>query len=96
MSIIASASSAVGNGLETLVVLAIVAAFAWRGLRQLLPSTHQRLVRALRRLFKLPAAAVPDASGDCNSGCGSCNNCGTPASSPPKAEAPLHFRPRKP
>lgn len=89
-------TNGIGGIVETVVVAAIVAVFAWRGLRQLLPSVHRRLVQALRRLFRLPVAAAPTAGGDCNSGCGSCNSCGTPASNPPKAEAPLHFQPRKP
>jgi hypothetical protein len=87
-----------GGPVETMVVAAIVAIFAWRALRQLAPRLHRRLVDGLRRRLGLKVAATEAA--DCGSGCGSCNNCG-PAAAPGTAdtrpgEAPLVFKPRKP
>lgn len=87
-----------GGPIETVVVAAIVAIFAWRALSQLAPRLHRRLVDGLRRRLGLKVAATGAA--DCGSGCGSCNNCGTGAA-PGTAdaqpnEAPLAFKPRKP
>ncbi len=92
-----SAATATGFGgiVETLVVAAIVAVFAWRGLRQLLPSVHRRLVASVRRMLGLKQAESSSAAGGCDTGCGTCNNCGTPKAEAPPAEAPLQFQPRK-
>jgi len=93
-----AAATATGFGgiVETVVVAVIVAAFAWRGLRQLLPSVHRRLVNGLRLALGLKVAEAPSGAAGCNSGCGTCNNCGTTKTpSPPADEAPLHFQPRK-
>ncbi|MDP3295445.1 MAG: hypothetical protein Q8M37_12020 [Nevskia sp.] len=84
-----------GGIVETLVVAVIVAVFAWRGLRQLLPSVHRRLVDSVRRLLGLKVAESSGAAGGCDSGCGTCNNCGTTKTEAPPAEAPLRFQPRK-
>lgn len=92
----AASASGFGSIVETVVVAVIVAAFAWRGLRQLLPSVHRRLVNSLRRTLGLKVAEPSNAAAGCDSGCGSCNNCGTTKTeSPPADEAPLHFQPRK-
>ena len=93
-----AAATATGFGgiVETVVVAVIVAAFAWRGLRQLLPSVHRRLVNGLCRVLGLKVTESSNAAAGCDSGCGTCNNCGTTKTpSPPADEAPLHFQPRK-
>lgn len=90
-----------GGTVETLIVLLIVAVFAWRGLRQLLPSVHRRLLLALRRRLGLAIDATPAASEGCGSGCGPCKGCGsttdaTAARQSGATTAPLDFHPRKP
>ena len=93
-----AAATATGFGgiVETVVVAVIVAVFAWRGLRQLLPSVHRRLVNGLRRALGLKVAEPSSTASGCDSGCGTCNNCGaTKTQSPATGEAPLHFQPRK-
>ncbi|WP_273457267.1 hypothetical protein [Nevskia ramosa] len=92
----AATTTGFGGIVETAVVAVIVAVFAWRGLRQLLPSVHRRLVNGLRRVLGLEVAESSSAKAGCDSGCGTCNNCGTTKTPSPAAdEAPLHFQPRK-
>ena len=77
--------------LESAAVAVIVLAFALRAVYQLFPAASRNAMARLRAAIGLETVPTPTAGGDCNSGCGSCNNCGTATSS--AAEAPIRFQP---
>ncbi|MGQ3057929.1 MAG: hypothetical protein ACT6T0_12140 [Nevskia sp.] len=87
--------SAHGITAESLAVGVIVLAFALRALFQLFPGVSRRGLSRLRAVFGL--APPPAATTDCNSGCGSCNNCGSSAPTRRTAdEVPISFQPKAP
>ena len=80
---------------ESLAVAVIVLAFALRAVHQLFPAVSRNAMTRLRAAIGLETVPTPTAGGDCNSGCGSCNNCGTGSSTAKErpAEAPIRFQP---
>ncbi len=85
------------NGItaESLAVGLIVLAFALRALFQLFPGVSRRGLTRLRAALGL--APPPAVATNCNSGCSSCNSCGSSAPTRRAAdEIPISFRPKAP
>jgi len=83
--------SFVGNA-ESLAVAVIVLAFALRAVFQLFPAASRRGFAKLLAMAGFSASVAPTVASHCNTGCGSCNNCGTGSASVRQTEAPIEFR----
>ena len=81
---------------ESLAVAVIVLAFVLRALFQLFPAASRRGVARLRAAIGLEAGASAAAAADCDSGCGSCNGCGSVRTPARTVEAPIEFQPKLP
>ncbi len=78
--------------LESLVVAVIVLGFALRAMFQLFPAASRRGFAKLLAMAGFSSSVAPTIASHCDTGCGSCNNCGTGRVSARQTEAPIEFR----
>ena len=82
--------------LESLAVAVIVLGFALRAMFQLFPAASRRGFAKLLAMAGFSTSVAPTIASNCDTGCGSCNNCGTGSASAKPTEAPIEFRPPTP
>ena len=78
--------------LESLVVAVIVLGFVLRAMFQLFPAASRRGFAKLLAIAGFSTSVAPTIASNCDTGCGSCNNCGTGHASARQTEAPIEFR----